>query len=121
MDPESRIEIVRIVSELNTSINDIQKSIAEVLNGTAPPENFQKIIEEWKEKRQLINNLGIGIIISLSQARLIIFPLKGDSEKDLGQKRFDDPVSLSSEQIIKLDKKFLDLIRVRQDEDLEKL
>lgn len=121
MDSKDRMKIVRIVDEFNSSIKEVQKSISQIFNGIDPPENFQKIFEEWKKKRQLINNLGTGILIFFSDVRIVTFPLKGDLEKDLVQKKCGDRVSLSQEQINELDKKFLDSIHVRHDENSEEL
>ena len=88
MSPEDKTKVDRIAREFDNSIKETQKSISQILNGVDPPENFQKIFEKWKEKRQLINNLGTGILVSFSNVRIVSFPLKGDLEKDLGQKIF---------------------------------
>lgn len=121
MGPEDKMEIARIISEFDNALKDFQEQLTFIINGLSSPSEFPQILKNWEEKRQILNNLGIGILIYFGQIKLETFLLRGNLTSDLGQKKLDSQTFLSPGQINKLDKKFLGSIHVQHDEDPDKL
>jgi len=88
----------RIAYEIHKEIKLLIDIFSSVLNKDAPIENLVKAIENFKRKRQLLNNLNIGMIIGIKNVVLATFKLTGDLEKDLNQR------NLSKEDIDENDK-----------------
>lgn len=90
-------EANRISYELHKEIKLLLDALSSVLNKNAPVENLVKAVENFKKKRQLFNNLDIGLIIGFKGIILVPFKLTGNIEKDNGQKNLskenpDDPI-----------------------------
>lgn len=75
-----------VVYEINKEIKLLLDVISSVLNKNAPVENLVKAVENFKKKRQLINNLGAGLVINIGNVALAVFKLTGDLKRDINQK-----------------------------------
>ena len=86
MDNEKQEAIKRATYELTKELKLVSRIFTHVLNGLKPIEEFQKAVKGFQEKRQLLNNLNQGILVSIGRFNIVLFQLSGDPEKDGGQK-----------------------------------
>ena len=82
----SREELETFVKRMDEVVDEMKKPLIDVLNGLDGIGQLIAVLEKWKGIRQEINNKNVGIFISPDRWRVITFELKGDQEKDLGQK-----------------------------------
>jgi len=76
---EFRVEQLRPITE------KVQLTAFEVLNGIKPVNELEKVLKEWEEKRQSLNNRNVGVLLVITQMGTVNFKLTGDPEKDMGQ------------------------------------
>lgn len=82
-------EKLKFAGEITEAIKNLQQTLINFINDLDTNEKttnaLKQALNHWKEKRQLVNNKGIGIILK-PIFEVITFSLTGDEKRDVGQK-----------------------------------